>query len=833
MQDQLPIYEIIPAVREKLLHHRILILQAPPGAGKSTVLPLELLHEPWLKDKKMVLLEPRRLAARSVAARMATLMDEDLGDTVGYRIRFENRTSAKTRIEVVTEGILTRMMQTDSSLSGTGLVIFDEFHERSLHADLALALALQVQDILRDDLRILIMSATLEGNKLSALLGNTPVLSSRGKQFPVTFHYLGDEQSAPLPKRMAQVIRKAMHEQEGDILAFFPGTGEIHRTAELLEEEGVNAAIQPLYGDLPFRQQQEAILPDVCGKRKIVLATSIAETSLTIEGIKTVIDSGYSRVPRFDPRTGLTRLETVRVTKDSAEQRAGRAGRLGPGSCYRLWSEGAHMHLAAQRNPEILEADLAPLLLEIYQWGVKDISELRWVTVPPAGAVAQAKELLEQLGAVKENRITMKGKEMLRLPTHPRIAHMMLEAMALDKKEQKTNYTSLAADLAALFEERDPLQKESGTDITLRLEALRKWRNKERVNAERQALERIERLSAQWRKLIKTGAENSAIAETDAGLLIAAAYPERIAKKTGKESERYRLANGRVARLQPHDPLGAYEWLAVAHLDAGNNEGKIFMAAPMDPADVMHLAEEKEVLDWDEKNHSIKAVVEKCIGNITLESRPLRNVPEGAIASLWCKVIRREGLKLLHLPDEFEDWRTRVQCIKKWRPEEEWPDVSDTHLMTTLEEWLAPFVENAKNPADLENLGTENFKAVLLPYESQSRLEKLTPARLKVPSGSMIPINYYADGSIPELHVRIQEILGMKESPAVNEGRVKLKLFLLSPAKRPVQVTQDLESFWKNTYPEVRKELKIRYPKHYWPEDPLTAEAVRGVKRTK
>jgi ATP-dependent helicase HrpB len=837
LSSGLPILEIIPELKEKFLQHRILILQAPPGAGKSTALPLELLHEPWLKDQKMIMLEPRRLAARSVAARMSVLLEEEVGTTVGYRVRFENRTSDKTRIEVVTEGILTRMMQNDSALDGTGLVIFDEFHERSLHADLALALCLQVQQVLRDDLRILIMSATLDSGKLSALLNNAPILTSQGKQYPVTLQYLGDDQHTHTPVRMANAIKKALHEQEGDVLAFFPGTGEIHRCMEILEKEHVSAKLQPLYGDLPFREQQEAIEPDKYGSRKVVLATSIAETSLTIEGIRTVIDCGLSRVPRFDTRTGLTRLETVKVTKDSADQRAGRAGRLGAGVCYRLWSEGAHIHLTAQRNPEILEADLAPLLLETYQWGIKDIHELKWVTPPLNGAVLQAKELLLQLEAVEKDRITVRGKEMLRFPTHPRIAHLLLEALEHDKKESTKKYSALAADIAALLEERDPLTKESGTDITLRIDVLRKWRTKKRVNADRNALERIERSAAQWRRLLRTETDNSSIIETDAGMLIAAAYPERIAKKADKNSERFRLASGRIAKLQPHDPLAAYEWLAVAHLDAGTTEGKIFLAAPMDVDDVMHLAEEKEILEWDEKNQSIKAALEKRIGGITIQSSVLKNVSTEAKNELWCSVIRKEGSKLLNLPEHFQQWCIRIQCLKKWSfgsaqdDNARWPDVSEAHLLSTLEEWLVPLLENVSNKKQLEQLDPEAFKNLLLEYDLQQKLNKLAPAQLLVPSGSMIPVVYAADGSAPELHVRIQEIFSMKSSPTVNEGQLKMKLFLLSPARRPVQVTQDLESFWKNHYPEVRKELKIKYPRHFWPEDPLTAQAVKGVIR--
>ena len=458
-----PVLDIVPALKEKLLTHPTVILQAPPGAGKSTILPLELLNEPWLEGRKIVMLEPRRLAARSVAMRMASLREEDAGQTIGYRVRFENKVSAKTQIEVVTEGILTRMIQSDNALEGVGMVIFDEFHERSLQADLALALALQVQSVLRTDLRILIMSATLESELLSEKL-TAPVLTSSGRQYPVTLLHAPADKDVRLAQAVSGTIIKALREQRGDILVFLPGAGEINRVEQNLAEANVSAVITPLYGDLPFKQQQEAILPDKNGARKIVLATSIAETSLTIEGITTVIDSGYARVPRFDPRSGLTRLETIRVTKDAADQRAGRAGRLGPGVCYRLWSPAEERNLQPARKPEILEADLTTLVLELAQWGIDDPEQLDWITKPPGGAISQAKELLHALDALNDNRITTRGKEMLRLPTHPRIAHMLL---ATDDK-------ALAADVASLLEERDPLPRESGSDLSLRVEVLHK-----------------------------------------------------------------------------------------------------------------------------------------------------------------------------------------------------------------------------------------------------------------------------------------------------------------------------------------------------------------------
>ena len=590
-----PINEIIPDLKVKLAKERVIILQAPPGAGKSTILPLELLNEKWLEGKKIIMLEPRRLATRSVATRMASLLKESIGETIGYRIRFENKVSKNTKIEVVTEGILTRMLQNDNALDNVGLIIFDEFHERSLNADLALALCYQVQQVLRNDLRILIMSATLDGAKLSSLLNNAQILTSEGRQYPVSIQYLNTDEKIYLHLRMANAIKKGLRENKGDILAFLPGAGVILRTQQLLEEENSAISVQPLYGDLSQQKQQEAILPNPQGKRKVVLATSIAETSLTIEGITVVIDSGYSRSPRFDTQTGLTRLETIKVTKDAADQRAGRAGRLGPGTCYRLWSEGSHIHLIPNRKPEILEADLAPLMLELGQWGIQNINELMWLTPPPQAAVSIAKELLNQLGALQKNKITSRGKEMLQMPTHPRLAHMLIEAKVFQKNKSKENFIALATDIAAILEERDPLSKESGADLSLRIELLRKYRAGERVNADRRVLDRIERLAQSWRKLLKIEMDNTAPNIFNIGKLLATAYPERIAKRIDK-SLRYRLANGRIVKLNETDALAQEEWLAVAHLDAGTNEGKIFLAAAFDSNDLYELAEERQTI---------------------------------------------------------------------------------------------------------------------------------------------------------------------------------------------------------------------------------------------
>jgi len=821
----LPILEILEDVKGALRRQNTVILQAPPGAGKSTVLPIHLLGEPWLAGRKILMLQPRRLAARAVASRLATLLGEPLGGTAGYRVRFEREVSSKTRIEVLTEGILTRLLQGDNTLEGVGMVIFDEFHERSLHADLALALCREVQQVLRDDLRILVMSATLDGEKLAPLLGGAPVLTSQGRQYPIRFQYLPQENDVPLPQRVARAVRKALNEQEGDILAFLPGAGEIGRTQQLLEESAAHVRIHPLYGDLPPRQQQEAILPGPPGVRKVVLATSIAETSLTIEGIRVVVDSGFARSPRFDPRTGLTRLETLQVTGDAADQRAGRAGRLGPGVCYRLWREGAQAHLVPHRTPEILEADLAPTVLELAQWGVKDLRSLAWLTPPPAGAVAQARELLVQLGALDNDRITERGKAMLRLPTHPRLAHLLLEG-------RQMKLAALAADIAALLEERDPLPREAGADLTLRVEALRNWREGGRGAGDRTSLERAERLASAWRRMLELRTDNAHPAPAQVGRLLAAAYPERVARKREGSLMQYRLANGRPVRLQDHDPLAHETWLAVAHLDAGTNEGKVYLAAPLNPDDLRDRMDRHEVVDWDATKGVLVARTETRLGDILVESTPLARVDDELRRAVLCRAVRTEGLKVLPRTEGTAEWQARVLSLRTWRPDEPWPDVSDEHLLATVETWLGPYLDPAvRRRDDFGKLNLGHILPGLLPWPLAGRLDELAPPAIKVPSGSHIRLQYFPEGGDPVLAVRLQEMFGLLHTPTVNEGRTRVLLHLLSPGYRPVQVTQDLKSFWENTYQVVRKELRVRYPKHAWPEDPWTAEAVRGVKR--
>lgn len=818
-----PVQEILPELKEKLAANNRLILQAPPGAGKSTIVPLALMDELWLQGKKIIMLEPRRLAARSVAMRMAFLLEEEIGKRVGYRVRFENKVSNQTRVEVVTEGILTRLIQRDNALEDVGLLIFDEFHERSLQADLALALCLQSQHILRDDLRILIMSATLDEKALSEKL-KAQVVSSQGKQYPVEVRYLGDLKDVHVSVFIAKAIKKALAEEEGDVLAFLPGTGEIRRTDELLEQENLPAILFPLYGDLPFAKQQEAILPDKQGRRKVVLATSIAETSLTIEGIRVVIDSGLSRVPKFDPRSGLTRLETVRVTQDAADQRTGRAGRLAPGVCYRLWSEATQRNLQPSRKPEVLEADLSSLVLELAAWGINDVNSLTWIAAPPAGAVSQAKELLTSLGALEDGRVTKHGKAMAELPTHPRIAHMLVS---------HTQSSALAADVAALLEERDPLNTSGSADLTLRLESLRKWRNKEYVQADRNVLERIERLAQSWRKVFSVSIENDMVSDYEVGKLLALAYPDRIAKRLEKHNERYKLMNGRVARLPSHDPLMHAEWLVVAQLDAGSGEGKIFMAAPVHEEDLIPQASAVQQVRWNAERGVVEGVKELKIGNLVLAQKKLTVIPDDQRIHVLCTVIQEIGIAILGFSEAVRELQARVGSLKSWRSKEDWPDLSDDYLVQHVHDWLPPFLQHVNSLNELQKLDWYSILMTLIPWDLQRRLDELAPVRLEVPSGSMIKIQYATDGSSPVMEVRLQECFGLLETPTVNEGRVKMLMHLLSPGFKPVQVTQDLKSFWSTTYHEVKKELKRRYPKHAWPDDPFTAKAVRGVVRRK
>lgn len=815
-QYHLPVADIIDEVKNHLAKNNTLIVNAPPGAGKSTLLPLTLLDENWLAGKKIIMLEPRRLAAKTIATRMAELWGDKVGETIGYRIRFENRVSAQTKIEVVTEGILTRMLHTDNALENVGLVIFDEFHERSLFADVAMALCREAQQILRPDLRMMVMSATLNMPQLTALL-NCPVAVSEGKQYPVEIKYVGEGDAFLLPETTSQVIVKAVKENEGDVLVFLPGEGEIRKCAELLKTKLTDFAIHPLYGQLPQREQFAAIMPNKNGKRKVVLATSIAETSLTIEGVKIVIDSGFARVSKFDPKSGLSRLETVQITKDSADQRAGRAGRLSAGVCYRMWTKANQERMIEHRIPEIMEADLAALVLDMAKWGISNLNLLTWLSPPPKAAVMQAVDVLTNLNALDLNkRITEHGKEIHQLPCHPRIAHMLLKA-------KQDNAIALATDIAAILEERDPLPKDSGIDINLRIEALRRSRQN---NSAGNRFGRIEKVAESYRKMLNQEAENGPIDDHETGLLLAYTYPERIAFARPGNNAQFQLANGKIAAIGHRDNLANEPWLAVAHIDTRDGLGKIFMASPLNPKDLLPLVKEREVITWDTRKGGLIATKDLRIGSIVLQSKPLAAPSEENLVAAISTAIKNEGEALLNFDEAFTQLQNRILSVCKWNQYKDWPDVSTDELLLNNMDWLGFYLPKVKRPDDLKKINLSEALLQYLSWDQQRTLNTLAPAKINVPSGSNIGIEYLANGETPILSVRLQEVFGMADTPTINNGKIPLVLHLLSPGFKPVQVTSDLRSFWNNTYFEVKKELKRRYPKHAWPEDPWTEKAV-------
>lgn len=814
-----PIQEVIPEVLKFLMKQDTVIVHAPPGAGKSTILPLQLLDQPWLKDKKILMLEPRRLAASSIAYRMADLLGEQVGEQVGYRIRFDTRVSANTKIEVITEGILSRMIQQDNALEDIGLVIFDEFHERSIHADLGLALCREIQQVLRPDLRVMIMSATLETAELSRLL-SAPVVTSHGKQYPVKVVYTGESDPYHLPELCTHATSRAIKECPGDILVFLPGQGEIKKTAEILKRKHPELAVYPLYGQLPYTKQQTALQPHPSGKRKIVLATSIAETSLTIEGIQVVIDSGFTRSSKFDSKSGLSRLTTLPITKDAADQRAGRAGRLKPGTCYRLWSPATQLNMLSFRTPEILETDLMQLVLELAKWGTKDINSLTWLTPPPAGSIHQATETLDDIGALESGKITPHGNAIYQLPCHPRIAHMLLKGIELLTP-------AIATDLAAILEEKDPLDQAPSLDLTLRIEFLRRYR-KEKMK--HRSFEKIEKVAHVYRQLLRISPEDGPVDPYAVGLLLAYAYPERIASSRPGNQAQFQLANGKIAAMDHKDDLAHQPWLAIAHLDAREKLGKIFSAAPLNPKDLKPMLKRRERITWETKKGGLIMQEEWRIGQITLQQTPLKSPDKTTQLAVVLQAIKNEGKYLLDFTEEVTNWQNRVNCLRQWNPEQGWPDVGTTTLLQTCEDWLIMYLDGVKSVEDLKKIKLIEVLENSLPYELGQLLLQLAPETLEVPSGSKIGIHYQEQGP-PILAARLQELFGLMETPLINSGKVPLLIHLLSPGYKPVQVTSDLKSFWNTTYHEVKKELKRRYPKHYWPDDPLIAEAVRGVKR--
>ncbi len=832
----LPVAEAIPRLLEALAEHRNAVLEAPPGAGKSTGIPLFLLAAPWLAGRKIVMLEPRRLAARAVATRMASMRGERAGETIGYRTRLDSQVSRATRIEVVTEGILTRRLQQDPTLDGVGLVIFDEIHERNLQADLALALCLDAQSAVREDLHLLAMSATVDGTAVAKLLNEAPVVTSPGRSFEVETRYTPRTNREPprIEQEMARAIRAAHAAEGGDILAFLPGAGEIRRVAEMLEGSPLNSRtkILPLYGDLSPEAQDAALRPAAAGERKVVLATNIAETSLTIEGIRVVIDSGLERRNQFDSPSGMSRLTTVRASRASADQRRGRAGRLGPGVCIRLWTEGEHASLAAHSTPEILEADLAPLALELAEWGVADPSRLRWLDSPPAAPFAQARELLTRLRAVDgSGRISAEGRAMAALGTHPRLAHMMVRGLAMKSG-------ALACELAGILSERDllrPRGRERNADLEPRIEALRSGRsplaafdvdNGARYRAGRQRDLFLRRLGLEER-----GTRPSF---HDVGGLVAFAYPDRIAQRRD-DAGRYLLANGRGAVFAEPQALSQSPMLAIAELDAGDREAKIYLAAALKAQRFDQLfADEIEARTetaWNSRQQAVVARQVRAFGALILDERPLGTEATDAVVTAMVAGVRELGLEALPWSGELRAWQSRVEFLRRTLPDRtaNWPAMNDTALAASVEEWLAPYLRGMTRRDHLARLDLAKVLHGLLTFKQREELERLVPTHLAVPSGSRIPI-VYDEGESPSVSVRLQELFGLRVTPAIAEGRVPLTLKMLSPAGRPVQVTQDLKSFWARGYHEVRKELKGRYPKHYWPDNPLEATPTRRVR---
>ena len=870
----LPASQIAVGVNEALHTNSSLVVTAPPGAGKSTLLPLTILSSLG-EGEKILMLEPRRLAARHIAERMAQMLGEQVGETVGYRVRFESRVSKRTRIEVLTEGILTRMIVDDATLDGVSVVIFDEFHERSINSDLALALTRQAQQIIRPDLKVVIMSATIDASNICAAL-QAPLIESEGRMFPVELHY-ADEDTDPrdIAAAAASTTIEAYKKYEGDILVFLPGQAEIERCYELLSKSqhltasphqhlntttsqpittstSQHLTIHPLYGNLSPEDQRRAIATSAPGERKIVIATPIAETSITIEGVRVVIDAGLCRQVVFDARTGLSHLETVRISMDMATQRMGRAGRVAEGVCYRLWTKASEHLMAEQRKPEIEEADLAPMVLDTAAFGESDAETLPWLTMPPRAGVFKAKELLTALGAIDKNgNITSIGKRMATLPCHPRIARMILattnlttstsQGVHLSQVHQQHlttttshhNNTSLACDIAALLEEKDPLSETGGTDLTLRLSALRAARRKKQLGR----WQRIAKIAAEYRRMAHTDEDNRDPAPTEVGLLVAYAYPERIAHSTNSIGG-YRLASGANVQLDAADQQSAHSWLAIASLySAPGTTGRVFLAAPIAPDDLeKEFVKEVDNIAWDTKQGCVVMQREQRIGKLMLSQKPIHDADNERLKGIVCEAMKKDGLTMMAWSEKaVEQVQRRVAQVATWHPELALPDVSTEYLLSTAADWLPFYLEEGgrvkTSVQELRKLNLAEIIWNILPYEAQLEVDRLAPTHIEVSTGSHIRIDYRSGAEAPVLSVRLQECFGMERTPCVDDGRQPLLMELLSPGFKPVQLTQDLASFWQGTYFEVRKELRRRYPKHYWPENPLEAEAVRGVKR--
>src|SRR6266853_1164641 len=855
----LPIDGATPDLVAALARGTTAVLVAPPGAGKTTRVPLVLAAEPWAADKKILVLEPRRLAARAAAARMAKTLCEKVGDTVGYRVRFGTMVSKRTRIEVITEGVFTGLIQDDPSLDGVAAVLFDEFHERSLDADLGLALARDAQQALREDLRLIVMSATIDGARIAAALGDAPVIASEGRAFAVETRYLGRNPVRPIEPQVADAVLRALRAETGSILAFLPGAAEIRRCETMVRERCADPAVDvfALHGTLDFDAQDRAIAPAPAGRRKVVLATSIAETSLTIEGVRVVVDSGLARVPRYEPDVGLTRLETVRVSRAAADQRRGRAGRIEPGVCYRLWDEPQTAALEPYAQPEILTADLSSLVLELARWGVADPAKLVFLDAPPAPALNEARTLLAALGAIDgAGRITEEGKLLNRLPLPPRLARMVVDA-------GREGAGSVAAEIAAVLTERGL----GGNDVDLRhrIDSLRRDRSMRATEARRMAMRWAEMASpspgagspsprlrgegrgegasphARTRREVPSpGAQERADLSPQArrgenvplGAILALAYPERIAKNRGAAAGAFLLANGRGAYVDPASPLARESFLAVAELVGSAAQSRITVASVIDIADIeRRFADRIEALEevtCDAKTLTLRARRSRRLGAIVLSEQPLPVTPDDATAKLLVAAIVQAGLDRLPWTKALRQWRDRVQFLRRAEGAE-WPDVSDVALAATAEGWLAPRLTD-KTAIDAFTVSEfEQALHDLLPYGLRRRLEVEAPTHFEAPSGSRVPIDYEAEEG-PKLAIRVQELFGLSRHPAIAAGRVPLVIALLSPAHRPVQVTRDLPQFWRGSYAAVRSEMRGRYPRHPWPDDPISAPAPRRAK---
>ncbi|MEQ4575508.1 MAG: ATP-dependent helicase HrpB [Gammaproteobacteria bacterium] len=827
-----PISPLLPAIAASLSEHPRLVLEAPPGAGKTTQVPLALLDAPWLAGRRIVMLEPRRVAARSAAGFMARQLGEQPGQTVGYRIRFENKVSAQTRIEVVTEGILTRMIQDDPLLEGVGALLFDEFHERHLAGDLGLALALDVQAQLRDDLRIVAMSATLDGERLAQFL-DAPRLTSEGRGFPVEIAHFPARRDESMEAQARRAIEHALAAHPGDLLVFLPGQREIARLqaaldAASLSQAGAGIEVLPLHGELPVEQQARVLQPDPGGRRRVVLATNVAESSVTLPGVRVVIDSGLAREPHYDPNSGFSRLDVTTIAQASADQRAGRAGRVAEGWAYRLWPQS--QRLEAQRRPEIAQVELAGLALELAAWGS---DALRFADPPPAGALAAARELLQRLGALSGgNAITTPGRRMLALGTHPRLAAMLLAAQGA--REQ-----ALACDLAALLEARDPL-RQGGDALAARWRALAAFRaGRAPHDASRSALAAIDAAARQWRRRLRC--EATPPGEIDAhelGDLLAHAFPDRIAARHPADPLRYLLANGRSARLFDTSDLRGEPWLVASELRYEARDALLLRAAPVDEArlrrDFAERFVQQDVVRWDADKRALVARRESSFDRIVLDSRPAGKVDPRHAAQALAGAVRELGLDALPWTESLRQWRARVQSLRAWMPELGLPDYGDEALLATLEDWLAPAFAGKTRLDALDEAELGEALKTPLPWDRRQWVERHAPARIEVPSGMERPIAYALDHAgepqPPVLAVKLQELFGLADTPRIADGRVPLLLHLLSPGGKPLQVTRDLRNFWDTTYAEVKKEMKGRYPKHPWPDDPWTATATHRAK---